>query len=187
MSERLLNEMQRCNTNDRKGLLMNKINEEATIARNDNPVKDPANSPYIQSPVDDLESFFYTTLWAVLFNIHNTPNQEWRENLKGTLKDRNHVVLKLLYERPDEFEPQPPIIMEAVPVLYEWRGKLNLLRKQMNKRSQAFGVGGRPVDNPKIVEWNWHVTAVNGVCDFLEILKSHRQELQSMVSFPSIK
>lgn len=189
MSNRLLTEMQRYNTNDRKGLLINTINEEATTARNSNPAKGPTNSPiaYIQSPIDDLESFFYTTLWAVVFNIHNTPNQDWRTSLQGTQKDRSSVVLELLFDPPGGETIQPPIVIEAAPILSKWRSKLKLLRNQMDQRSRASGVGGRPVDHPKIVEWNWHVTTVNGVCDFLEILKLHRQELQSVASFPIIK
>ncbi|KAJ7499360.1 hypothetical protein FB451DRAFT_1073565, partial [Mycena latifolia] len=42
-------------------------------------------TPYVQSPIDDIESFFWLAFWAVLFNTHNQNRSSnelnWRKRL----------------------------------------------------------------------------------------------------------
>ena len=142
--------------------------------------------PYLQSPIDDLWSFFYVTLWAALFNSPNAPDNHIRKGVSGNRNNREATVGRLL--APDserEFQeetgkPLSPVMTQVVPVLRLWHRKLQALQgKSGDLQDWAHGFG----DEAKAVEWGWHIIAVTGVCDFLEIFRDVRGDLQGQARF----
>lgn len=56
--------------------------------------------PYLQSPVDDLHSFFWVALWTVIYNIHNEEHvsedeRGWQMDLTGSIRTRALVATKI--------------------------------------------------------------------------------------------
>lgn len=148
-----------------------------------NIIKDHLNSHfYAQSPIDDLESFFHVTIWAALFNIHNMPHKEWRRLITSS-SGRHMAKRDILSFRP-LLARHNPIMTQARPILYDWSSRLQKLRDKygmMTKQVSQFE--GSPAEMVTIIEWHWHVIAVNGVCDFLEILKQHEERLRNAPVF----
>lgn len=141
---------------------------------------------YAQSPIDDLESFFHVTIWAALFNIYNIPHKEWRR-LIASSSGRHMAKNDILSFRP-LLARHNPIMTQARPVLYDWSSRLRKLQDKygmMTKQVSQFE--GSPTETVKIIEWHWHVIAVNGVCDFLEILKQHQERLCNAPVFSQVK
>lgn len=139
-----------------------------------NPIK--RSPPYVQSPIDDSESFFHTTLWAVLFNNHNTPCKVWRDRVAGSQGARTIARGDILGWPPTVSEPND-IVTEPVPVLYDWFNRLTALRwvmKTMMIQASRFSEEDKVVE---FIECSWHIIAIRGVCDFLEVMKAHREQL----------
>lgn len=126
----------------------------------------PPSKPYVQSPVDDLESFFYITLWAV-FNNFRIDQNDWQVDLNGNMKTRAYVVLKVM-EGDGSF---PTIVREAQKFLHEWKFSLSALRSDTGEFLND------PADRDKI-RMTWHQFAVRGVTELLRLVKKHRDALR---------
>ncbi len=61
----------------------------------------PEPTPYLQSPVDDMESFFWVALWASLRNkkvvLANLTHEEkrWRRGMRGSTLERTGVASEI--------------------------------------------------------------------------------------------
>ncbi|KAJ7364142.1 hypothetical protein DFH08DRAFT_267247 [Mycena albidolilacea] len=88
---------------------------------------------YLQSPVDDIESFFWLACWAVLFNNHNekrsTKEIQWQKYLRSadykSARSLSKLMLVTDLARPStikERRERSPILTEFHPLLKTcWR------------------------------------------------------------------
>lgn len=138
------------------------------------------NESYMQSPVDDMESMFWTMVWAATFNIkHSLPTD--RENvlkakLRGNLDARTGAEKLLIGIKSNG--NYNPILSAIAPLLRDWSGSLEKMTSEWMSDWEA-------VETATDKSLLFHRYAYRGVLDFLTIVGSRRQELQ-MISKRSI-
>ncbi|KAI0075605.1 hypothetical protein K474DRAFT_1773141 [Panus rudis PR-1116 ss-1] len=128
---------------------------------------------YLQSPVDDLESFVWCTLWATAYNDLCIQSEDvrvvkevnkWRISLAGKLAARNALLLKIR-----EVDEEYSIFARAMCLLVvAWIPKIFRLR---NRYEQLFN----PAQTKIAV---FHIVAWEGVLDFVALLKEHEEKLK---------
>ncbi|KAF8206325.1 hypothetical protein K438DRAFT_1817003 [Mycena galopus ATCC 62051] len=143
------------------------------------------DSPYLQSPVDDLESFFWLAVWAVLFNTHkNNQNgsqleNKWKAYLFGAeyhntrvlAKGKLTVELRQLWREEDDWSP---IFREFYPLLAAWWNESEALHKEW-KRTVPRKVFEN-LDTPARKQYllaHFHDFALKGVERVLTVLAKH--------------
>jgi len=136
--------------------------------------------PYLQSPVDDIFSFFYSALWATLWNenIEEIPSEleTWRQKVRGTSDNREAVIHDLVDERFNI--DLPKIVRDMNPLLQEWHKGLDALvsdwidiyRGDPEKFASRF-----PPD--KLLEFD--IFAYRGVLLFAELALKHKARLST--------
>lgn len=90
--------------------------------------------PYLQSPVDDLWSFYYVAQWAAVFNNTNFPGDtpvpiklaELRRLIAGSQADRALGTRKVTRPALDQIE-YGQFLADSYCILREWEFKLNQL------------------------------------------------------------
>ncbi|RPD56209.1 hypothetical protein L226DRAFT_615734 [Lentinus tigrinus ALCF2SS1-7] len=136
--------------------------------------------PYVQSPVDDLFSFWYTVLWATLFNPDALKDvddrtlvevNDWRKDIAGTMAERESAVRYLTIE--DFSSSAHSVLLKAmVPLLVKWDTSLAQLRTQFLR---AFNACEEPCQKLLV----FHRFAYEGVADYAELLYADREALQA--------
>ena len=95
---------------------------------------------YLQSPVDDLYSFYYTMQWAAVlhdkeFAHKNIPFELkiLRGNISGTRKDRSFATHEITY--PSSISPLKygSVLTQCQPVLRAWYWKLQGIKEDGEK------------------------------------------------------
>jgi hypothetical protein len=90
--------------------------------------------PYLQSPIDDLQSFYYVAQWAAVFNNTNFPGNapipaklaQLRRRIAGSQTDRSFVTRKVT--NPDLNPTQyGHFLVACCSILNEWDSKLRKL------------------------------------------------------------
>ncbi|KAJ6567310.1 hypothetical protein DFH09DRAFT_983916 [Mycena vulgaris] len=146
-------------------------------------------TPYLQSPIDDIESFFWLACWAVLFNRH-TPTQDrspfeirWQRRLaNGDYDSRSGVVHGISSDVGAG--KYSPVTKQLRPLLKEW------WRLQDDLRADWQTVIAAVDDVPTHQEAQYylhyfHLYALRGVKDGLTVLTKYRDALQDFAPFPS--
>ncbi|KAK7037509.1 hypothetical protein VNI00_011001 [Paramarasmius palmivorus] len=145
--------------------------------------------PYLQSPVDVLHSFFWVTMWAVMFNELNKERSEFEKHChyllvgdavqrEGVLKLMNTALRsKVLFT-----EPTSPILKQMATVLIEWHRSLDTLDDDW--MTQVLG------SRPGSAGRGWflpyfHRFAFRGLAELLELMLKHRQTLMEYEPFRS--
>ena len=125
---------------------------------------------YLQSPIDDLESFYHVFVWAILHNIHwqsflTGPEEEYRDKLSGSWEYRDAAQTQL--RKPTSSQVLGSDLRE---LLKAWKSTQNYLEDKWEKIQQM------PKD-PRIMahfkknnateqefrKWSWHLIAFEGV------------------------
>ena len=91
--------------------------------------------PYLQSPLDDLWSFFWTALWATLFNHHHRGQTRrevaWRNQLCSEWMSREDVVHAINNDITIENREECSSILWAMaPLFRQW----HLFLSEMQRR-----------------------------------------------------
>ena len=123
----------------------------------------------------------------MLLNKHNPPNTHLRDSASSTLGEREGLVSTLTDpSTPFTYvlrgQPLNAVTTQVLQVLRSWHQSLRALQVKASIWALDFGV-----DEVKAVEWGWHMIAVTGVCDFLEILRDHRKVLRNHPRFEVAK
>jgi len=135
--------------------------------------------PYLHSPLDDLESFYYTAQWAVAFNdgasggrYNGTGIQGLREMIAG--RDRAQAIDKLtsLCSLAAEVE-YGPFFARSLPLLASWWFKFLTLRRDWSK--VLYDCGLRKEEDLRL---NFLIYGYRGVVEYLELVHEHRESLQ---------
>ena len=145
---------------------------------------------YLQSPIDDLESFYHVFVWAIM---HNEDSQEalsrhelmYKDKLSGLVDSRTAAQIDLR-----ENLPVAPIVSQLQDVMIDWhKTRVELQRKYdviVSKYPQL--VANKSIEqgnNPEQVfwKWIWNLIAYEGVQRIVEVIYSHRDELTTYSSF----
>ncbi|KAJ8503354.1 hypothetical protein ONZ45_g10946 [Pleurotus djamor] len=140
---------------------------------------------YLQSPVDDLCSFYYVGQWAALFNQRAEDQNrtlsprflDLRNSVGGSAPERYDATTKIGKIPLDEYlEAYPPFLVRCAPTLQKWFASVDRLvnnwkvakapgRKLVGKEAHKFYV-------PLFFQF-----AYRGVKEYLEILKEDAKEL----------
>jgi hypothetical protein len=146
-------------------------------------------SPYVQSPIDDIESFFWVALWAVLFNkqVHNrvAVELEWREKLEHAdpaFKALLLLELEEITQRQLDSTLFSSISRQLLPFLQAWLCKLRTLKAEwveISDRAEDVQLS----DLPDFYIKHFHVFALRGVKLVLGVLNEHLPRLRDCPSF----
>lgn len=142
------------------------------------------SEPYIHSPVDDLESFYYTTQWAAVCNEGSSAGgngtddlEVLRTRLSGSADNRFQASLLIHRIRPNNQEDVQKFgafLPRLQPVLKEWYPSILMLLRSW--RTVKDGFDGTNVS--RYYTRHALVFAYRGVADYLNIVHKHRESLR---------
>ncbi|KAJ7692357.1 hypothetical protein B0H14DRAFT_3175422 [Mycena olivaceomarginata] len=82
------------------------------------------DQPYIHSPVDDIQSFFWLAVWAVLFNSRSQKRSRselnWGQNLRSGVRAVKSDFVDELITTPHSLRGHSPIGTQMFPLLQDW-------------------------------------------------------------------
>ncbi|RPD53235.1 hypothetical protein L226DRAFT_563964 [Lentinus tigrinus ALCF2SS1-7] len=135
---------------------------------------------YLQNPIDDLLSFWYTVLWATLFNpdvlkdVHDSTLvhqvKKWRKAIAGTTEERESVISYLAFGRLAS-SAHSVLLKVMASLLVKWFTSLVKLWKQF---LQAFEGCTEPRQKLLV----FYRFAYEGVAEYAELLYESRGTLQ---------
>ena len=145
---------------------------------------------YLQSPIDDLESFYHVFVWAILHNELSqetlTPGErKFRDMLSGSSADRFLAQKDLLLIK---FPSR--IVSQLKGVIKAWDNAQNGLQEKwlgidlIYDHLAAIGsIGQGSITEQAFWKWAWDLIAFEGVQQILDIIYKHREEL---TAYPSL-
>ncbi|KAJ7163776.1 hypothetical protein C8R43DRAFT_988621 [Mycena crocata] len=140
---------------------------------------------HLQSPIDDIESFFWLLVWATLFNRHNPSStrskteKEWQQWLDGAdYKDKSTFTVELRRTQGS----LSSITQELLPLLHKWWFLQEELRSQWDKTIQPDRKEGRKGTDEFYLPHFRHF-ALLGVRDFLNLVVDHLVMLKTYPKF----
>jgi hypothetical protein len=86
--------------------------------------------PYLQTPIDDLWSFYYVGQWAATYNNESLDTKKilrLRKNLVGTLNDREAATIKVTSRRGLKASDYGTFLANSQSVLAPWYSQLEEL------------------------------------------------------------
>ena len=142
------------------------------------------SEPYLHSPVDDLESFYYTAQWAAARNQGSDAGRIETDDLK-TLRARLSVTADIRFQATlllhrinpnsqEDIRKFGTFLPKLQPVLKEWYPSILMLMKSW--RTVKDGVGEADVSQYYIR--HALAFAYRGVADYLNIVHKHRKSLE---------
>lgn len=143
--------------------------------------------PYLQPPMDDLESFYWVAMWAVMNNtqavnleLNRSPLEAlWRKALRSA-SERHQIIV---FPRAFKFfggETFSPIAQDRLPVLQQWFNSITALRRDWYATRSLIEQG--MVDRDLSLSY-FHAFAFRGVADVLEICQQHHMRMGYGLSF----
>ncbi|RPD56214.1 hypothetical protein L226DRAFT_615737 [Lentinus tigrinus ALCF2SS1-7] len=144
------------------------------------------NAPYLQSPVDDLFSFWHTVLWATLFHPDALKGVDkpalaaqvtgWRQDVAGTRQERNSAVREFTTEDVNDPSSAHSVLLRVMAsLLIAWDASLVQLRTQF-----LLAFEGCTERRQKLLVF--YRFAYEGVADYAELLYADREALQASSS-----
>ena len=145
---------------------------------------------YLQSPLDDLESFFHVFVWAILHNEASqtslSPSEKgYRDKLSGPVDSRIAVQRRLV-----ERKSPSAIVSQLKGVIDMWLdSQTKLLKKWIGieliydylVEKESIGQGG--ITEQAFWKWAWILIAFEGVQQILDIIYKHKEELVKYPKF----
>ncbi|THU98458.1 hypothetical protein K435DRAFT_964912 [Dendrothele bispora CBS 962.96] len=133
-------------------------------------------SPYLQSPVDDMHSLFWTALWCVLFNTKDrgqtSKEKQWRNHLQGSNEERE-AAMSFILKRGTRKE-YSPMLRTMTPLFVQWRSSLDSLDQQWEPAWESVDQG--EADEKLLV---FHDFAFRGILGFAKLIAEHRPRLMN--------
>lgn len=124
----------------------------------------------LQSPLDDMWSFFWTALWATLFNCHDQgksiTENNWRDDVRGQHRDRDYVAQMIRGEPIERRKEFSLMLRQMAPLLREWHKSLEEMNFKWAGEVIAMEESAAPADLLTL----FHKYAHQGVLDFVHIL-----------------
>lgn len=138
---------------------------------------------YAHSPLDNLHSFFWTTVWAVMYNKNQIPNDSealWRHKLRGPWGIRA-TVMKSYSLCTDMDSSYSPMVVSMQSFLEEWEFKVDRLLKEGHAKARTLSKSAGTTGDD-ILDMYKHLT-FRGVAEYFELVLEYRQSLGSPGAF----
>ncbi|KAG6847306.1 hypothetical protein C0991_002021 [Blastosporella zonata] len=135
---------------------------------------------YVQSPIDDMESFYWTAVWATLNNTKSlsTSDEEgdWKRWLATGKSDRILVAqeIKMLSQFPLPDRECSPFLAVMAPMLQKWWELLEDMNVKWRLAWKPVKVGP-----PLPKELLFHKFAYEVVPMYVELLEGEKARLQA--------
>ena len=145
---------------------------------------------HLQSPIDDLESFYNVFVWAVLHNEHSQDalsvrEKRYRDELSGSVESRGYAQWTLQKEIPIA-----PIVSQLHGIIRAWgrtqeelQRKYNVIESKCSEVAAKKSFGQDGTTEQAYWKWAWNLIAYEGVQRIVEIIYSYRDELATYPSF----
>jgi len=144
---------------------------------------------YLHSPVDDLESFYYTAQWAVAFNDGASGEKhdgdgirEFREMISG--ENRFSAAHEVRSEYPGFWERREEeygaFFVNSTALLRPWLKKLDAL---ISDWSPVADQGAEALEGTKMKEHltdSFLVYGYRGVAEYFQLIHEHRASLEKV-------
>ncbi|KAJ7122879.1 hypothetical protein C8R44DRAFT_876075 [Mycena epipterygia] len=140
--------------------------------------------PYIHSPIDDLESFFWLAFWAVVFNKQNKTRSVDEVYWQQALKSGHYEAKTTAASRLKRYSTFSLISNELVPLLKSLDKTLDALRTDWDEKMEEVG----EVPKTQLKEfyiYHFHLYSLLGVRDILSAVAKHYGKLKPCNAFPS--
>ena len=142
---------------------------------------------YLHSPVDDLQSFYFTAQWAAAFNDgasgkkHDGAEIKWfREMIVGEKRsEATYSVRDYLRPGTADIAGYGLFFVHSLAVLSPWLAKLGAMVRDWNHvmiRAKGLGEGME-----KYLAQNFLISGYRGVGEYFELVHEHRESLQAPV------
>ncbi|KAJ7163775.1 hypothetical protein C8R43DRAFT_1122744 [Mycena crocata] len=153
------------------------------------------DDPYVQSPIDDIESFFWLALWATLFNRHypsetrSKIETDWQKIIDcADYKEKATFILELGNLSSKAVKQlslsSSSITKELLPLLREWWNLQEKLRHNWRETMDWVEEVPDLRQRTKIRLDKFRSFAFCGVRDFLQLVVGHRNRLNECPLFP---
>ena len=136
---------------------------------------------YLQSPVDDLYSFYYTMQWAAVFHNEEFAAKDvpshldiFRKKLLGNQDNRLFVTSKINDLIPLEPLEYGSVLVSCQPVLRDWYTELQRLRVDWHDCRK--GLKGQEVKGEIYIPL-FLTFAVRGVAMLSEVVHKHTENM----------
>ena len=144
-----------------------------------------AEDDYLQSPVDDLFSFYYTLQWAVVFHDREFSTKEdvpsklekLREYLLGNRGDRLSTTVQFASRFPLRPREYGSVVAKCHPLLRAWNSELEDLR--VDWLNCQYELGGHEA-KAEIYQPLFLTLAVRGVAAFAELVYKYTKDMDDM-------
>jgi hypothetical protein len=138
---------------------------------------------YVQSPIDDMSSFYWTAVWAILYNqkCRGETDEEigWREEIRGKSASRGEAASEMQSELTEYTTTYSPMLRRMVPVLNDWWDKLDRMRDDWDR---LWEVQKMKNSEPDIKSVLFHRFAYQGVYELVKVISSRKEYLQQPMS-----
>ncbi|KAJ7692361.1 hypothetical protein B0H14DRAFT_834819 [Mycena olivaceomarginata] len=142
--------------------------------------------PYIHSPVDDIQSFFWLAVWAVLFNSRSQTRSRseliWGQNLRSGVRAVKSDFADALMTTPHSLRGHSPIGTQMFPFLQDWWRRQRDLAEEWHRNvvAEAAKIPEHEVDNIRCFYLHhFHLYALRGVKEFLDLVVRIRETLKA--------
>ncbi|TFK77706.1 hypothetical protein K466DRAFT_571313, partial [Polyporus arcularius HHB13444] len=139
------------------------------------------SEPHLQNPLDDLHSFWYTVLWAALYNPETLKEvddpkvvrqvKRWRSGVAGPRGARASTVEEMS-QCDLSSTGHSRLLSTIVPLLFEWNPSLTRLQRQFDKVFK-----GCTDSHEKLLVF--YRFAYEGVAEYAELIYEERETLQA--------
>ncbi|KAJ7220514.1 hypothetical protein GGX14DRAFT_354587 [Mycena pura] len=129
--------------------------------------------PYLQSPVDDIQSFYYVAQWAAAFNQDGDKFEDVekiRSGLSGDVDAREAASARIRTLAASDANYVGTFLVRCRPLLHAWNSRLTDLSIDFADARDKSGKESWL----KIV---FQTFAYRGVADFLEVFQGHKESL----------
>ncbi|KAJ6512169.1 hypothetical protein C8R47DRAFT_684167 [Mycena vitilis] len=143
---------------------------------------------YVHSPVDDIQSFFWLAMWAVLFNSKSQTRSplelEWQQSIRsGTHSAKASIAAMLV--TTNFLRGHSLIGTQVFPLLREWWRAQRTLAEDWHELvvPEAESISTDQVKYRDFYLHHFHVYALRGVKEFLALVVQHREKLRAYSDF----
>lgn len=136
---------------------------------------DRAMIGYIQSPIDDIESFIWVTLYAKLKNSIVAPSpreKKWAEDFESDIYNRECIARRFGFENAGKAGMNT--------LIRKWRSAVSDLSMEYSTLVSVLSMisdkeNGWENEEEEVKFWKaaWHGYALQGVCQSLELILAY--------------